>query len=273
MIRIAKLVFHMMSPISTPDQPTGSQSIDRAAQLLVAVAESDDPLSVGDLVERTDLPKSTVSRLVAALERNALVQREAARGPLRPGPVLLRLARRGVTDLDLEALGAGALQRLADRTGETINLAVSTAGGVDHLSQVDSRHFIGSTNWLGRLVPHHCTAVGKVFLAFDAAPFPSGPLERLTPLTVTDPAVLRAQLDDVRRHGYAVVVGELEPGLTALAAPVRGASGGVLAALTVSGPDHRLPAHLTHELAKMLMDETAGISARLGYGTTKRGAA
>lgn len=273
MIRIAKQVFHMMSSISTSDQPTGSQSIDRAAQLLVAVAESDEPLSVGDLAERTELPKSTVSRLVAALERNALVQREVARGPLRPGPVLLRLARRGVTDIDLEALSGSALDRLADRTGETINLAVSTPRGVDHLSQVDSGHFIGSTNWLGRLVPHHCTAVGKVFLAFGAAPFPRGPLQRLTPHTVTDPSVLREQLEHVRRQGYAVVVGELEPGLTALAAPVRGAAGGVVAALTVSGPDHRLPAHAAPGLAKMLIEESAGVSARLGYRTTKRGAA
>ncbi|HEU0193129.1 MAG TPA: helix-turn-helix domain-containing protein, partial [Gaiellales bacterium] len=113
--------------------PTGGQSIDRAARLLVAVAESDDPVSVRELVERTDLPKSTVSRLVAALERNALVQRESARGPLRPGPVLMRLARRSVPDRDLVLLCEPVLPRLAEASGETINLAVPTPLGVEHL--------------------------------------------------------------------------------------------------------------------------------------------
>src|SRR5919108_4447456 len=151
-----------MPPVS------GTQSIDRAAQLLVAVADSVRPLAVGELAEATDLPKSTVSRLVAALERHALVQRDGARGRLRPGPVMLRLARRGVGERDLVELSADALRRLADASQGTINLAVPTPLGVEHLSQVDSRHFIGTTNWLGRRVPHTTTAGGKGFLAFRA---------------------------------------------------------------------------------------------------------
>src|SRR6185437_13356362 len=104
--------------------PSGTQSIDRAAQLLIAVADSDAPIGVGELAEATDLPKSTVSRLVAALERHALVQRD------------------GVGDRDLTELSADALRRLAEASAETINLAVPTPLGVEHLSQVDSGHFI-----------------------------------------------------------------------------------------------------------------------------------
>ena len=259
--------------MQSPNMHTGSQSIDRAAQLLVAVAESPDGLSVGELVERTDLPKSTVSRLVAALERNALVQRDTARGPLRPGPVLMRLARRGVADRDLVELSAPALQRLSTASGETVNLAVPTPLGVEHLSQVDSRHFLGSTNWIGRLAPHHCTASGKLFLAFGAAPMPSGRLPRLTPDTVTDPAVLARQLDRVRADGYAIVVGELEQGLAALAAPIRDGGGDMVAALSVSGPEGRLPAARMRELAAIMLEETNEVSARLGHRTSKRGAA
>ena len=104
--------------------PTGTQSIDRAAQLLVMVVESDDPVSIGELAERTDLPKSTVSRLVSALERQALVQRASTRGPLRAGPVLMRLAHRGVSDRDLVELCEPTLERLAEVSGETVNLGV-----------------------------------------------------------------------------------------------------------------------------------------------------
>jgi DNA-binding IclR family transcriptional regulator len=259
--------------MQSPNLHTGSQSIDRAAQLLVAVAESPDGLSVGELVERTDLPKSTVSRLVAALERNALVQRDTARGPLRPGPVLTRLARRGLADRDLVELSAPALQRLAAASDETVNLGVPTPLGVEHLSQVDSRHFLGSTNWIGRLAPHHCTASGKLFLAFGAVRMPSGRLPRMTPDTVTDPAELARQLERVRAEGYAIVVGELEHGLAAVAAPMRDGGGDTVAALSVSGPEGRLPAARMRELAAIMLEEAAEVSARLGHRTSKRGAA
>lgn len=240
---------------------SGTQSIDRAAQLLVAVADSAAPIGVGELAEATDLPKSTVSRLVAALERHALVQRDGARGPLRPGPVMMRLARRGVGDRDLVELSADALRRLADASDETINLAIPTPLGVEHLSQVDSRHFIGSTNWIGRRVPHETTAVGKVFLAFGAVRVGAGH------------AALAPELVIVRQRGYATAVGELEPGLAAMAAPVRSGSGDVLAALSISGPETRLGRTRIAELVPVLMREAATVSARLGYGTTTQGAA
>ena len=241
--------------------PSGTQSIDRAAQLLIAVADSDAPIGVGELAEATDLPKSTVSRLVAALERHALVQRDGVRGPLRPGPVMLRLARRGVGDRDLTELSADSLRRLAEASAETINLAVPTPLGVEHLSQVDSHHFIGSTNWIGRRVPHETTAVGKVFLAFGAV--------RIT----EQHAGLVPELEAVRVRGYATAIGELEPGLAAMAAPVRAGVGDVVAALSISGPETRLTRERIAALQPVLLREAATVSARLGYGTTTQGAA
>ena len=240
---------------------SGTQSIDRAAQLLIAVADSDAPIGVGELAEATDLPKSTVSRLVAALERHALVQRDSLRGPLRPGPVMMRLARRGVGDRDLTELSADALRRLADASAETINLAVPTPLGVEHLSQVDSGHFIGSTNWIGRRVPHETTAVGKVFLAFGAV------------RVARAHAGLVPELEAVRVRGYATAIGELEPGLAAMAAPVRAGAGDVVAALSISGPEARLTRARIADLAPILLHEAATVSARLGYGTTTQGAA
>jgi DNA-binding IclR family transcriptional regulator len=240
---------------------SGTQSIDRAAQLLIAVADSDAPIGVGELAEATDLPKSTVSRLVAALERHALVQRDSLRGPLRPGPVMMRLARRGVGDRDLTELSSDALRRLADASAETINLAVPTPLGVEHLSQVDSGHFIGSTNWIGRRVPHETTAVGKVFLAFGAV------------RVMRAHAGLVPELEAVRVRGYATAIGELEPGLAAMAAPVRAGAGDVVAALSISGPEARLTRARIADLAPILMHEAATVSARLGYGTTTQGAA
>src|SRR5215471_10990377 len=144
---------------------SGTQAIDRAAQLLVRVVESPQPPSISELSAGAGLPKSTTSRLVGALERQGLVQRLGDRGRLRPGPVLLRFATRD-SAASLVELAQPSLRRLADASGETINLAVPGAGGVEHLAQEDTAHFVGVTDWVGRSVPFEQAANGKCFLAF-----------------------------------------------------------------------------------------------------------
>ncbi|MER3409555.1 MAG: IclR family transcriptional regulator [Thermoleophilia bacterium] len=250
---------------------TGTQSIDRAARLLVRVVEGERPLTVSELAEAEALPRSTTSRLVGALERHGLVQRDGGVA-VRPGPVLLRYAQRGLAAVDLVELAAETLDRLAEASGETVNLGVTTPLGVDQLDQRDSRHFIGSTNWVGRRVPHHCTALGKVFLAFGAARLPRGPLDKLAPRTIVDREELARELERVRARGYATTVDELEPGLWAVAAPVFGASG-VVAALSISGPTTRLGDGLLDELGRLLVREAHELSARLGTSYTEEGAA
>ena len=241
--------------------PTGTQAIDRAAQLLVRVVESSEPETVTELAETTGLPKSTASRLVAALERQGLVQRDGGRGSIRPGPVLVSFARRSLPNADLIELCGPPLDRLAGVTGETVNVAVPTTRGVEQLAQRDSRHFLGSTNWIGRTVPYHASAVGKVFLAYGTARPPTR-LDQLTPHTIVDQGELERALDETLARGYATAVEELEPGLWAIAAPLHGGSG-VVAALSISGPTIRLQDGLLEELGRLLIAEAAAVSARL----------
>jgi DNA-binding IclR family transcriptional regulator len=249
---------------------TGTQSIDRAAALLVHVVESGEPTSVSRLAETTGLPKSTTSRLVGALERQGLLQRD--RATVRPGPVLLRFAGRD-DYAGIVAASSGALDRLAAASGETVNVGVSTPNGIEQLDQRDSRHFIGSTNWVGRCVPHHCTALGKVFLAAGTSKLPGAPLEQLAPRTIVEPDLLKIDLDQVRADGYATTVDELEPGLWAVAAPIHGAGGGVVAALSISGPSTRLRTGLLPELGRLLIREADTVSVTLAITDVKRGAA
>jgi IclR family transcriptional regulator, acetate operon repressor len=248
-------------------EAAGTQAIDRAAELLVHVVESPGPVAVGELAATSGLPKSTTSRLVGALVRKGLVQRDGQRG-LRPGPVLLRFAHR--SEETLVHAAAGALQRLAQESAETVNLAVPAPGGVEHLAQRDSRHFVGVGNWVGRRVPLHATANGKVFLAYGAAPIPAQ-LDRLAPGTITDRARLDPELARIRARGYATAADELEQGLAAVAAPVFGADGAVVAALSISGPATRLGPDRIAALAPVLVEQADELSAQLGY--TTRGAA
>jgi IclR family acetate operon transcriptional repressor len=247
--------------------PAGARSIERAAQLLVRVVESDEPETVSELAETTGLPRSTASRLVAALERQGLVERDGGRGSILPGPVLVSFARRSVPSADLVSACAPALERIADATGETANLAVPTPHGVEQLAQRDSRHFLGSTNWVGRTVPYHASAVGKVLLAFDAVPMPPT-LEPLTARTIVDREDLARELLDVRAGGYAAAVEELEPGLWAVAAPLQG-SAGVIGALSVSGPTVRYHDGLADEVGKLLVAEASAVSNLLQGNQTR----
>src|SRR3954463_11056056 len=101
--------------------PQGTQAIDRAAQLLTLVLDSDHPLGVGDLATAAELPKSTASRLVSSLERHGLVRRNGARGKVQAGPAILRFAHRGVVDRNLVELSHAPLETLARHSGETVN--------------------------------------------------------------------------------------------------------------------------------------------------------
>jgi IclR family acetate operon transcriptional repressor len=232
----------------------GTQTIDRAAQLLTLVLEAERPRALTELAYDAALPKSTASRLLGALERQGLIQQRGRRGSFEPGPVLLRFAHGG----RLVELAQPHLEALSEASGETINLAVPSPLGVEHLAQIESRHFLGTGQWVGRRVPYHCTAVGKVLIAFGGAA--AGTLEPLTPVTIVDPDRLEMEIARVRRDGYAAAVDELEVGLSSLAAPV--ADG--IAALSISGPTLRLNAQQMADLRPELIHEAEALGRDMG---------
>ena len=220
--------------------------------------EADEPRALSDLAGDAELPKSTASRLLSALERQGLVEQHGRRGSFEPGPVVRRFAHRG----QLVELAQPRMDVLAAASGETINLAVPGPLGVEHLAQVESRHFLGTGQWVGRRVPYHCTAVGKVLVAFSGVE--PGPLEAHTPATIAEPEQFAAEIARVRRDGSAIAVDELEVGLTGLAAPVFGAGGRAFAALSISGPTLRLHAQLIAELRPTLIHEARELGHDMG---------
>ena len=251
--------------ILSGDTPTqGTAAVDRSADLLVRVLESEQPVALGELASVTGIPKSTASRLLSALERRGLVEQDGKRGRIRPGPAILRVAERSMLERNVVELARPSLDALAEISGETINLAVPALHGVEHLAQVDSRHFLGAGQWVGRLVEYHCTAVGKVFLAAGRAPMPTTTLTSYTEQTIIELASLGVELESVRRNGWATVIDELEEGLAAMAAPVSGARGDVVAALSISGPTLRMTPQRIEELHPLLIDEARTLSQRLG---------
>lgn len=242
----------------------GTTAIDRGAELLVRVLESEQPVALTELATASGIPKSTASRLLSALERQGLVEQEGERGRLRPGPAILRVAERGMVERSLIELAGPSLDVLSEASGETINLAVPTRLGVEHIAQVDSIHFLGTGQWIGRQVDFHRTANGKVFVAYGRATAAAGD---------DAPPLSRAELEAVRADEFAVAVDQLEPGLAAIASPVRGARGEVVAALSISGPTMRMTPERIAELKPVLVQEARILSARLGNpGQSQQGA-
>src|ERR1700722_4516549 len=256
----------------------GTQAVDRAARLLSEVVHATDPMTFTGLSAATGLAKSTTSRLLLALERNGLVRRDD-HGRFLAGEMFGSFASRGGAEAGLVAVAQPFLERLGKATGETVNLGVVSGGVVEQIAQVDSTYFIGGTNWVGLSVPLHCSALGKVLVAYGAAQLPVGRLERRTDKTITSDAALRAEGAGGRARGDGSPEGELEPGLIGLAAPVYGFDGAVVAALSVSAPAARMTRDRLTVAAGHCVAEGAGLSAVLGYRqrasrqTRKQGAA
>jgi DNA-binding IclR family transcriptional regulator len=258
----------VQQPITIPERETGVQSVRRAAALLRAFGGGAGELGVSELGRRLDLHKSTVSRLLATLESEGLLERAPGSDKYRLGHEILRLAGQMQPGGDVRTVARPFLVELAEATRETTNLAVLDGAEAHNVDQVSGPHLVRIGNWVGRRTPLHCVANGKALLAFQPAEdiqrLTAGPLSGFTPNTITEPAALRAELAEARRQGYAAALGEIEDGLNAVAAPVFGAAGRVLAAISVSGPAYRVTPERIPEFAALTVEAARKASARLG---------
>lgn len=245
----------------SPRRPVGS--VSRAIALLDALAASDAGLGVNELARRIGVNASTASRLLATLQQAGLVARHEG-GPYRLGLRLVALSERVLAQLDVRSLARPLLAALVARTGETATLSLPGEGEAITVDFVPSPSSVVSMARVGRPSVPHATATGKVMLAFAAAPVAQAPLQAYTERTITDPQTLAAELAAVRERGFAEAVGEREPDLAALAAPVFGRHGELAAIVGVQGPASRLPAPVRRGLREPLLEAAADLGRALG---------
>ena len=247
----------------------GTQAVQRAVRVLKAVSGARPERGLTELARAVGLNKTTAYRLLTALESEGLVEHSPEGDGYRSGPELVAMGSRALGAADLRFAARGELDALARATRETVTLEVLVGGDALILDEAVGGHVIGSLPSIGTRWPAHATSTGKVLLAFlpdeDRAGRTAGPLPRVTPRTIAEPAALRRELARVRERGYAVSSEELEPGFVAVAAPIRGADGRVVAALSVGGPKARLTGERTSEIAHLLPAAVARVSQRLGY--------
>ena len=254
--------------VSSGPSATAVQSVDRAVTILEVLARRGE-MGVSELAAELGVHKSTAFRLLNVLVARGLVEQPAERSKYRLGFGMIRLAGATAARLDLTGQSRPVSERLAAAVGETVNVAVADDGVTVNVDQVAGASVISSHNWVGQRTPSHATSSGKVLLAFRPArerdEVLGRPLTAYTPRTVTDPLTLRAQLGEATVRGYAYTVEELEIGLNAVAAPIRGHSREVVAAISVSGPSYRLTEERLHSIAPAVVSHAAEISFRLGF--------
>ena len=243
------------------DTATGTRALDRAADLVATVVHADAPMTFAELQDASGLAKSTTSRMLTALERAGLLERDATGSYVAGRLFWLYAARHDPWD-ELVRLAQPVMDRIGEDTGETVNLSVTRGDRVVQVSQVDSTYLLGTRDWTEVDVPAHCSALGKVFFAWHALDLPEGRLECLTPVSLADRDALARDGHRTRERGWAVTADELEIGLTGIAVPVFGAHGDVVAALGISGPTARLSGR-SDELGRQLLDQSTALSALL----------
>ncbi|MCR3753654.1 IclR family transcriptional regulator [Lentzea californiensis] len=249
------------------DSAAQVQSVDRAISVLELLAQGE--AGITEIAGELGVHKSTVSRLVSVLESRGLVEQLGERGKYAIGFGVVRLAGAATGRMDLTKLGQPVCQTLADSFGETVNIAVHDAGVAINITQARGSAAVSAVNWIGQRTPLHATSSGKVLLAYlpvdERKRLVSLPLDSYTESTLVDGDRLLAELETVASQGFAACFEELELGLHAVAVPVRGHRGEVVAAMSASGPSYRLSRQRVAEIVPTMSSAAADLSAQLGY--------
>ncbi|WP_051059264.1 IclR family transcriptional regulator [Nocardiopsis lucentensis] len=248
-------------------EPASVQSVDRAITILELLARGE--MGVTEIAAELGVHKSTASRLVYTLQARQLVEQHGERGRFSIGIGMLRFAGAVAGQLDIVQIGNPVCEELAERLGETVNVAVLDSANAINVSQALGTSAVAAQNWIGQRTPSYATASGKALLAYT----PPGELDELlagelvsyTARTITDPQELGEVLKRVAEDGYATSFEELEPGLHAIAVPVFGAGQDVIAAISASGPAYRLSKKRIPEVVEELRQGARDLSDRMAY--------
>jgi DNA-binding IclR family transcriptional regulator len=267
-----------LSPQTPEDRPAAdreptdkkaiSSSVTKAFRIVEMLAgHASQGLSLGDLSARLNMPKSTTHRYLATLESLELAERDGA-DRFRLGTRVIELAGSYLANADLRIESHALLEEVAAQTGETVHLAVPSGDEVVYIAKVESIHALRMYSHIGARLPMHCTALGKALLAHlppeRAQRLTPGPLAARTPRTITSAAALARELDLIRQQGFAIDDEENEVGVCCVGAPVFDYTGAAVAALSLSGPMHRMSRERCVQLGPLVREAARRLSRRMG---------
>lgn len=249
-------------------------SVANSIRLLSSFSGEEDELAITTLAHRLGLAKSTVHRLASTLTSAGFLEQNRDNGRYRLGVALFELGALVRRRMDVANEARPQLRELLEKTGETVQLGIVDHYSVLYVYEMESRRAIRMAAAVGARAPLHCTAVGKVLLAFQSPEYIAETLERGMPAftgkTVTGREAVLELLDEVRSREYAIDDEESESGLRAIAAPVRNHTGLVIAALGVAAPVQRMNKKVMQTTVPTVISIAQAVSSRLGYQPTRR---
>jgi DNA-binding IclR family transcriptional regulator len=248
--------------------------VANSIRVLTSFSGEEDEIAITTLAKRLGLAKSTVHRLASTLTSAGFLEQNRDTGRYRLGVALFELGALVRRRMDVANEARPHLRELLEKTGETVQLGIADHHSVLYVYEMESRRAIRMAAAVGARAPLHCTAVGKVLLAFQSEDFIREVLDRgltaFTGKTIIRREAVLALLDDVRSREYAIDDEESEPGLRAIAAPVRNHNGIVIAALGVAAPVQRMNKKTMQTTVPIVMAIAEAVSARLGYSASRR---
>jgi DNA-binding IclR family transcriptional regulator len=240
------------------------RAIERATQVLSSFDSEHAVQGVSEIAQATGLHKATAHRIIMTLLNSGFLERTADGEKFRLGLRMVELGLGALRRLDVRRAAYPYMQKLVDDFEEICTLGVFDRGQVLYIEVVHSEHSLTIAARVGRYLPAHCTASGKVLLAFlppeVVEPLLNGALTAHTEKTITSPDRLREELNAVRQRGYAVADEELEVGIWAMSAPIRDIDGNVIAAMSIPFPINRLQPERVPEIARALMEAANAVS-------------
>jgi len=250
----------------------GAKAVERLVRVLTVLAEEGRPLGIAEVAEGAGLPQATAHRLLNAFVATGWVDKDAGTARYRLGHAMLGPAAVALANAPLVERGQPIIARLAEIVGANVLIGVLVGRNVVFLA-LSSGGQETATMRPGFNRPAHCSAAGKVLLAFmspeERRRILRGrrQLRQYTPNTITTLEDLEAHLEEVRRQGYAVDMGEFREYQRSIAVPIHDAQGNVIAAMVCSGRIERMtPEHMAfvREEMSILADELSR-QAGLGY--------
>ncbi len=244
------------------------QVVDRAMDVLEALAESDTPMGASEIAREIGATRSAVFRLLVNLEQRRYVQRDHASGNYVLGGRLIWLGHRAQRASNIRTSARPVLEALHTRFNETVNLGVQADGRISYVDMIESDQGLRMAAQIGSTDDIHSTALGKAILSFlpntELERILNSGLRRLTDRTITNPQLLLAELAEIRKTAIAEDRGENELGARCFGSPIFDHQGNVVAAISVSSPESRLRDDRAWLVSQAVRNAAAEITESIG---------
>jgi DNA-binding IclR family transcriptional regulator len=246
-----------------------NQSLDKGLHLLEVVQQFRYPVTLRQLWASLRWDKATIFRLLRTLEYRGYISRNSEQKTYTLGLKIYGLYDSLIRELDVQQIARPLLEKLVNETGQTAHLAVVLDKSVVFIDKVVASEMLAVNTQVGSRQPMHCTALGKATLAFVDEPeivkYLEVPLCRYTPKTICTLEGLAAELNRIRRRGYAIDDEEYIAGVRCIASPIVNQHGEPVAVLGISGPKGRISMREPNKYGGLIRRYSRDISKRLGY--------